>query len=257
MTTAAPRTALLLATLLLAACSPPTGTTLPGVGYVGVGNLPLDVLAYTAADAVTGNTTYRVSLKWSTVLGTKNYEIWRKFGDAPFAVLSTTDKDTYVDTSLTAKQSATYKIRAVDGSAKEIKITEEKGTTVLAQEVGKPAGQAPADNATLGSTDVPTLGWGPVPNASLYHVKVLKVADGSIAFSAITKDPSIKFGDASPLSFSAFQDLLPTGNPQGLAKGTVYRWTVQALRTDGGQDPAKIKAIDGNISAPTNFTLGG
>ena len=248
---------LLAAAALLAACSLPTGATLPGLGYVGLGSLPLDVLAFSAPDSVTGNTTDKIQLKWSTVLGTKTYEIWRKFGDSAKAVLATTDKDTYVDTSLTAKQGATYSIRAVGGDNKEIKSTVEVATTVLAQEVAKPTGLEPADKATLTGIDAPTLKWAAVTNASLYHVKVIKVADQSLVYSAVTKEPTVKFGDQSPVSFAAFQDLLPSGNPQGLAKGTVYRWTVQALRTDNGQEPAKIRAIDGNTSAPSDFSLGG
>lgn len=247
----------LAACALLAACNQPPGATLPGVGYVGGGPLPFDVLAVTAPDAITGNTTFKVHLKWSTALGTKTYEVWRKFGDTPMAVLTTTDKDSYVDTALTAKQGATYKIRAVGGDAKEVRASEEKATTVLAQEVAKPETATPANDATLASIDPPTLTWKAAAGASLYHVKVVKVADESAVFSATTKELSIKFGDKSPLAFAAFPDLLGVGNPQGLAKGTVYRWTVQGLRTDAGDDVTKIKAIDVNTSAPAKFTLGG
>lgn len=240
----------------LAACTPP-GATVPVVGYVGGGALPLDVLAVTQIDAETGNTSFRVALKWSTALGTKSYEIWRKFGDQPMKVLTTTDKDSYVDTSLTAKQAATYKIRAVGGDAKEIRASEEKATTVLTQEVAKPDGLEPADNAVLGSTETtPTLKWKAVANASLYHVKVVKVSDDSAVFSATTKDTSIKFADKSPLAFDKFADLFAVGNPAGLQKGIVYRWTVQALRTDGGADMAKIKAVDVNTSTASKFSLG-
>ena len=173
-----------IALATLAACQTPPGATLPVVGYVGGGTLPLDVLAVTAPDAITGNTTYRVALKWSSALGTKTYEVWRKFGDTPMSVLTTTDKDAYVDTSLAAKQGATYKVRAVGGDAKEIRVSEEKATTVLAQEVGRPEGLEPAEGATLGATDVPTLKWKAVPNASLYQVRMVKVADESLVYAA-------------------------------------------------------------------------
>ena len=74
-----------------ASCAAP-GATLPGVGYVGVGTLPLDVLAVTAIDAETGNKSSKVAIKWSTVLGTKTYEVWRKFGTAEMKVLTTTER---------------------------------------------------------------------------------------------------------------------------------------------------------------------
>lgn len=247
--------AALLATT--ASCAAP-GATVPVVGYVGVGNLPLDVLAVTAIDAETGNKSSKVALKWSTVLGTKSYEIWRKFGAGEMKVLTTTEKDTYEDASLAPGQAATYKVRAVGGDGKEIKVTEEKAATVLAQEVAKPDGLEPADKATLGATDTtPTLKWKAVANAALYHVKVAQVSDGKAVFSATTKDTSIKYGDKSPLSFSAFPDLFGTGNPGGLQKGIVYRWTVQALRTDAGADVAKVRAVDVNTSAASTFSLAG
>ncbi len=240
----------------IAACTPP-GATVPGVGYVGGGALPLDVLAVTALDAETGNTSHRVALKWSSALGTKTYEIWRKFGEGESKVLTTTDKDSYLDTTLAAKQSATYKIRAVGGDGKEIRVSEEKATTVLAQEVAKPDGLEPADKATLTATDTtPTLKWKATPNASLYHVKVVQVSDGSSVFSATTKETSIKFGDKSPLAFDKFADLFAVGNPGGLQKGIVYRWTVQALRSDAGADVAKVRAVDVNTSAAATFSLG-
>jgi hypothetical protein len=245
---------LAIAASALAACSAP-GATVPGIGYVGTGPLPFDVLAVSTTDPVTGNASYRVNLKWSAAPGGKSYEVWRKFGDqAQLTVLTTTEKDAYVDTSLSAKQAATYKIRAIGGDAKELKVSEEKAVTVLAQEVAKPTGLEPADNATLPVGDLPTLKWQAVPNATFYYVRVARVSDEQSVFSALTKATSIKFGDQSPLAFNAFGDLFGTGNPGGIQKGVVHRWTVQALRTDGATDPAAVRAVDANTSAESKFS---
>lgn len=241
---------LALLTSTLVAC------TVPGVGYVGAGDLPLDVLAVTASDAETGNTSYRVALKWSAAPGAKTYEVQRKFSDQAVKILTTTDKDSFIDTTLSAKQLANYKVRALGGDAKELKVSGEKSIAVLAQEVAKPDGLEPADNAALGIGELPLLKWKAVVNASWYYVRVARVSDDSTVFSAMTKETSIRFGDKSPLAFEKFADLFPVGTPGGIQKGIVHRWSVQAIRTDGGTDPALVKAVDVNSSAGFRFSQG-
>lgn len=252
MTNTAFRLAVGLAVGFLAACAPLNPTGVSNTPHIGGGPLPLDVLAMTSTDPETGNAKYEAFLRWSPALNGKNYEVYRKFGDAQKRPLTTTDKVTYTDSTVGRDQTFSYDVRALSGENKELTVSNPTSVTVYAPQVGKPTNLQPADNATVGVGEVPTFKWDAVSGANWYYVKVTNMAENSVAYSALTQATSIKFGDDSPLSFSRFPDLFPVGAKSSIVRGVIYAWTVSAIRGDNA-DVAKVKAIDVNPSASLTF----
>lgn len=247
--------ALVLASLVFAAgCS-----SLPNSGFVGIGKLPVNVLAVTTVDSETQNVGSKVYVRWPAQPGAKTYEVIRKFGDNPAKVVSTTDQTSYTDTTLGANQSATFKVRALSGEGKELNASDDKSLTVLAQTVAKPDGLSPADNTSLSVGDTPTLKWNAVQGANWYYVSVTrgdKPEGQNQVYTALTKDTSIKFGDNSPLKFTNFGDVFPTAATSSISPGIIYHWLVQSIRADGGATPDDAKAIDVNTSGSLKFGQG-
>lgn len=251
MTNTALRLAAGLAVGLLAACSNnPTGVS--NTPHIGGGALPLDVLAVTTTDAETGNPKYEAFLRWSPALNAKNYEVYRKFGTNTRQLRATVQTTAYKDDSVGREQTFEYNVRALSGENAELTVTNPVSVTIFAPTVGKPTNLQPADNTVVGIGDVPTLKWDAVNGANWYYVKVNNVADGSVAYSALTQATSIKFGDNSPLAFDRIPDLLPVGAKSSIVKGIVYSWTVSAVRGDN-TDLVKTKALDVNPSAAMTF----
>lgn len=249
------RALLPVALLLLAGCNN-SNNGQPNLPFMGLGKLPLNVLAVTSADPETGTVTYKTYVRWPGQPGAKTYEVIRTFGSNPAKVVASSGDTSFTDTSLGAGQTATFKVRALSGENQELNASDDKGVTVLAQTVGKPDGLSPQDNTSLGVGETPTLKWNGVNGANYYYVSVTRVSDGGQVFSALTKDLSIKFGDKSPLGFNNFGDLYPTGAQSSITPGIVFRWTVQAIRADGGSTPDDAKAIDVNSSATLKFSQG-
>lgn len=241
--------------VLLAGCSSAT----PGGGnvpYLGIGKLPVNLLAVTTSDAETGTVTSKTNLRWQAQPGAKTYEVIRKFGDNPAKVVWSGAETSYVDTTLGANQAATFKVRALAGDNTELNASDDKDVTVPAQSVAKPDGLSPADNTSLGVGETPTLKWNAVPGANYYYVQVMRGDSDSPVYQALTKDATVKFGDKSPLAFTNFGDLFPTTANAGIPRGVVCRWTVEAIRADGGSTPDDAKAIDVNSSASFKFNQG-
>jgi hypothetical protein len=228
----------------------------PNVPYVGLGKLPLNVLAVTTVEPETNSVTSKTYVRWPGQLNAKTYEVIRKFGDNPAKVVASTDQTSYLDPTLSAGQSATYKVRVLSGVNAELNVSDDKPVTVLAQTIGKPDGLLPATNTTLGVGETPTFKWNAVPSATWYFVNVVRADTRASVYSALTKDTSVKFGDNSPLKFSNFGDLFPTAAPSSITAGIIFQWTVQAIRSDGGATPDDAKGIDVNTSAPFKFSQG-
>ncbi|MDB5101246.1 MAG: hypothetical protein JWM80_5667 [Cyanobacteria bacterium RYN_339] len=238
--------------VLLTGCNPANGV----LASAGFGKLNLNVLAVTTVDPETQTVSSKAYVRWPTAPGAKTYEVIRTFGTNPAKVVATIGDTSYTDTSLGANQTAIFKVRALSGENKELTTTDDKSVAVQAQTVGKPELTAPADNASLGVGDVPTLTWKPVTGATWYYVKVVRGDNDSPVYNALTKDTSIKFGDNSPLKFDNFGDLFPTDAKATITRGIIFRWTVQAIRADAGTDPNAAKGIDVNASPTFKFSQG-
>jgi predicted component of type VI protein secretion system len=245
------RAALPALLVLLAGCS---GT--PNVPYLGIGKLPLDVLAVTSVNPETDKVSSKVTLRWQSQPGAKLYEVIRTFGSNPAKAVASQDGTSYTDDTLSPGQSATYKVRVLNGESKEINTSDDKAVTVQTQSVGKANLTAPADNATLGVGDNPELKWDAVEGANWYYVRVVRGDNDSAVYTALTKEKSIKFGDASPLKFSAFGDLFPTEAKSSITRGIIYRWTVQSIRANVGESPDKANSLDVNTSPTLKFSQG-
>jgi hypothetical protein len=236
---------------LLAGCS------VPGLMGPGGGALALDVLAVTAVDAETAKVTSKVHLRWNAPPNARLFEVVRKFGDQAAGVKASQETPNWTDESLEAGQTAAYTVRALGGDSKALTVSDEKTVTVLKNEVAKPTGLKPVDNARIGVGETPMLSWEPVPNATWYHVRVIRGDNDVQVYAALTRNTSVKLGEASPITLPKFEDILPTGGDAGLARAVLHKWTVSAVRTTGGDDPARVTAIDVTPSAVQGFIPGG
>lgn len=233
------------------------GCAVPGLGGAGGGALALDVLAVTAVDAVTGKVNAKVHLRWNTPPNARLFEVVRKFGDKKADVTASKQDPNWTDDSLEAGQAATYSVRALSGESKPLTVTDEKAVTVLKNEVARPGALKPADNARLGVGETPMMSWDPVPNATWYYVRVVRGDNDQQVYAALTRNTSVKFGEASPLKFDKFGDLFPTGGDAGLARAVLHEWSVSAIRAASGDDPNRVTAIDVTPSAVQGFIPGG
>jgi hypothetical protein len=250
----ASRLAFGLTVALIAGCTGgPGGVTVPGGPFLGGGPLPLSVLAVTAIDPETGNTSHKAVLEWPAALNAKNYEIQRKFGENPAKIVATVSEDRYTDTTVGDNQTFTYTVRALSGDNKEQTTSQPVPVAVLAAQVGKPTGLMPADNTVVGVGESPSFSWQAVSGANWYYVKV--VTGDKTVWSALTKDTSLKFGAESPLKFDNFGDQFPVGSQSSITRDLVYRWTVSAIRGDN-PDLKQVKAVDVNPSAAQRFSQG-
>ncbi|MEB3328534.1 MAG: hypothetical protein VKQ33_04820 [Candidatus Sericytochromatia bacterium] len=246
----------LLACVGLVACAPLRATTAAGPGGPS-GALPLDVLAVTTVDAETQNPRYRIHVRWPAAPNARIYEVIRRFEGGQASVKATLQAPGWVDDALGAGQGAAYKVNALAGDSKVLTVTDEKAITVLREEVPAPTGLVPVDGAVLGVDEVPTLSWDRVEGAAWYHVRVWRASDDQVIYAALTSSTSVKLGDRSPLLLEKFPDVLPVEGEGSLQRGVVHRWTVSAVRTTGGQDPARVTAIDHRPSKVHRFSPGG
>ncbi len=233
------------------------GCSVPGMGGAGGGALALDLLAVTAVDAVTGKVNAKVHLHWTTPPNARLFEVVRKFGDQKAAVVYSSQNPNWTDDTLEAGQNATYSVRALSAESKTLTVTDEKAVTVLKNEVAKPTGLKPADSARLGVGETPMLSWEPVSNATWYFVRVVRGDNDQQVYAALTRNTSVKLGEASPLKFEKFGDLYPTGGEAGLARGVLHEWSVSAIRAASGDDPNRVTAIDVTPSVMQGFIPGG
>ena len=243
---------------LVAACALMfgAGCAVPGLGGPGGGPLVFDVLALTRLDAETGNIAYKVNLRWTTPPNARLFEVVRKFGDQPAGVKASQASPNWVDETMGPGQQATYTLRVLNGESKVLTVSDDKPVTVLKNEVGKPAGLKPADNARVGVGETPMLSWEPVANASWYYVRVTREDNNNQVYAALTRNTSVKLGEASPLKLDKWDDLFPVGGDASLARGVVHKWTVSALRGNGPDDPNKVSALDVTPSANQVFSVG-
>lgn len=234
------------------------GCSVPGLGGpAGGGPLVVDVLAVTQMDAETGNVNHKVHVRWNQTPNARRYEVLRKFGDGSFAVKAGQEAPNWVDETMGAGQAATYKVQVLSGESKVLTVSDEKPVTVLKNEVAKPTGLKPADNAKLGVGEAPMLSWEPVTGASWYYVRVVRGDDDSQVYAALTRNTSVKYGEASPVKLEKFGDLFPTGGSAEVTRGVIHRWSVSAIRGTGGDDPNKVTAMDLTPSAVQGFYAGG
>lgn len=245
--------------VVLTACTVPAqgGSPLGPAGVVG-GALVLDVLAVTTVDAETQNPRHRVQLRWASAPNARAYEVIRKLEGKPASVKATLTGTSWEDDALGAGQSATYKVQALGSQdAKVLTASDEKTVTVLKDEVPAPTGLKPSDNTNLGVDEVPTLSWERVDAAAWYYVKVWRTKDEKVVYAALTPSTSIKLGDRSPLTMEKFPAVLPVEGDSRLERGLVHRWTVSAVRTAGGQEPARVTALEHRPSEMLRFSIGG
>ena len=234
-----------------------TGCAVPGLAGAGGGALALDALAVTAVDAETGKVSAKVHLRWNAPPNARLFEVVRKFGDQPAGVKASQQGPNWTDESLEPGQAATYKVQALSGESKVLTVSDEKAVAVLKNEVAKPTGLKPADNARLGVGEAPMMSWEPVPGASWYYVRVIRGDNDQQVYAALTRNTSVKYGEGSPLRFEKFGDLYPTGGDAGLARAVLHKWSVSAIRTTGGDDPNRVTAIDVMPSPVQGFIPGG
>jgi hypothetical protein len=228
----------------------------PSVPFVGIGKIPLNVMSVTTVNPDTQKVSSKTYLRWQGQPGAKIYNVIATYPNQPGKVIASQDSVNYTDENLDIGQTATYKIQAMSGEGKELNASDDKTASVLPQQVGKPTLSEPADNASLSVGQMPTLKWGAVDGASWYYVKVINGTNNAAVYTALTKDTSAKFGDASPLKFDNFGDLFPTGAKADISQGIIYRWTVQAIRGDSAADPNAVKGIDVNTSPSFKFSQG-
>lgn len=244
---------LLLAPLLVLAAS----CSVPGIGAAGGGALTFDVLAVTAVDAVTGKVNAKVHLRWSSPPNARLFEVVRKFGDTKPSVVYSSGNPNWTDDSLQPGQAATYSVRVLGGDSKALTVSDEKAVTVLETKLAKPAGLKPADNAKLGVGETPMLSWEPVPDATWYYVRVVRGDNDQQVYAALSRNTSVKLGEASPLKFDKFGDLFGTGGDASLARAVLHTWSVSAVRSSNGDDPNRATAIEVMPSAVQGFIPGG
>lgn len=242
---------LALAALVLAGCS------VPGVGYVGGGPLPLYGLAVTDVDASTGKVSQKAHLAWEKAPNARSYELSRMIGEGARSVVATVAEERYTDDAVTEGTAFTYRVRALSGASEEVTTTDNLTLTPLAQTVGAPTELAPANQTAVPVGQNPTFTWKAAPGATYYYVKVTKVSDGGLVWSALTSGTEAKFGAPSPLKFSHFETLFPVGSQASITAGVVYRWTVSAIKADAPTNPDAAKALDVKPAAPQTFYQGG
>ena len=233
------------------------GCSVPGLTGAGGGALALDALAVTAVDAETGKVSAKVHLRWNSPPNARLFEVIRKFGDQAAGVKASQQTPNWTDDSLEPGQAATYKVQALSGESKVLTVSDERAVTVLKNEIGKPEGLEPPDNARLGVGEAPMLSWKPVPDATWYYVRVVRGDNDQQVYAALTRNTSVKYGEGSPLKFEKFDDLYPTGGEAGLARAVLHKWTVSAIRATGGDDPNRVTAIDVTPSPVQGFIPGG
>lgn len=245
--------------LTLAACTVPAqGTTPANLAGAATGALPLDVLAVTTVDAETQIPRHRIQLRWAPAPNARAYEVLRKLEGKQASVKATLTGTTWEDDALGAGQSASYKVQALSSQdAKVLTASDEKAVTVLKAEVSPPTGLKPENNTSFGVDETPTLSWERVDAAAWYYVKVWRTTDEKVVFSALTPSTSVKLGDRSPLALEKFPAVLPVEGDGKLDRGVVHRWTVSAVRTTGGQEPARVTALEHRPSELLRFSIGG
>lgn len=85
------------------------GFTYPSGPSTVVPNDPTDLVATGSSNGVN-----RISFSGNNRTGSVTYEIWRLHGDtAPFTIIATTKRQSFVDTPVTPGQYYNYKVRAV------------------------------------------------------------------------------------------------------------------------------------------------
>lgn len=155
-----------------------------------------------------------VSLSWKAVKGAKGYEIWRatsKNGSYK-RIVSSTDKTSYISTSLTTGTTYYYIVKAY-GEVDGVKLYAANSAKVSA----KPVLSAPAKLKVVKGTKKATVKWSKTAGANGYKIyRSTKKASGYKCVKTVTKGSTVKYTN------------------KGLKKGKTYYYKVKAYRTVAG-----------------------
>lgn len=155
-----------------------------------------------------------VSLSWKAVKGAKGYEIWRatsKNGSYK-RIVSSTDKTSYISTSLTTGRTYYYIVKAY-GEVDGVKLYAANSAKVSA----KPVLSAPAKLKVVKGTKKATVKWSKTAGANGYKIyRSTKKASGYKCVKTVTKGSTVKYTN------------------KGLKKGKTYYYKVKAYRTVAG-----------------------
>lgn len=248
-----------LSRLLFAAATALILTGCPGfTGITGNTSLNPKLLAVTSKEQ--GMTTASVTLTWDGVTNAATYQVSRKVdGSAPRLIVST-DKTTHTD-RVEPGHEIVYAITAFSAGGEEKATVETSPVKVAASQVGKPGtlmldGATAADNSFTTKTGKPTLTWGEGAGATAYYVTVNENQsgkNGKLVYAALTKTTAATVGSLPD------ENLKLPGYPQlkgsGLVKGTIYFYTVTAIRADNAElEKATIFDI-ASIDAPATISF--
>ncbi len=182
-----------------------------------------------AAAVIAGNS--QVSLSWDAVPGAAEYQVYR--ADTANGALTriaegTTITDTtYTDTGLTGGTAYRYTVRAAnaDGDSADSSEASITAPTPLAA----PANFSAVATVAAGDPQA-SLSWDAVPGAAEYQVYRADTANGTLT----------RIADSTTITDTAYTDT-------GLTDGTVYRYTVRAVNSDGDS----ADSSEAGITAPT------
>ncbi|HEY9900019.1 MAG TPA: hypothetical protein V6D00_12620 [Pantanalinema sp.] len=234
-------------------------TGCPGfLGLAGNTNLNPKILAVTSKEQ--GMTTASITLTWDGVTNAATYQVSRKVdGSAPRLIVST-DKTTLTDRVEPGHEIA-YVVTAFSASGEEKANVETGPVKVSASQVGQPGalmldGAAASGGSFVTKTGKPTLTWGEGAGATAYYVTVNENQsgkNGKLVYAALTKTTAATVGSLPD------EGLKLPGYPQlkggGLVKGTIYFYTVTAIRADNAElEKATIFDI-ASIDAPATISF--
>ena len=235
--------------LALAAC------TVPGVGYLGTGPLPLHALAISATDPETGNAVYQTVLRWPSLPGARQFEVLRKFGDNPANIRATVTGGAFDDYTVAEGQSFSYTVHVLGGEGRSLGNSELKQLTLPKRELDKPKLISPAQNAILGvGGEAPALSWEAQPKALWYYVRVTRADNAATVYAAWTTKTAVKYGEATNLKMERFYDLFPSETGSSLGRGVLHEWRVTAVRPVGSEDLNAVTTVEMRASDAWRFS---
>ena len=204
--------AFIIALALILVAGSPALPPFDGVAYAQ--DAPQNLIATRAPD------NSNVSLDWETVSDADSYEVWRgdgsggsvSWGDSALATVDAPDT-AYVDTTVTAGNTYSYAVRAVEGGTAG--AFSNVPSVSLGGGTAAPTGDPTVSVAAVGTTAV-DVSWTTVDGATSYHVQVWHA--GLDDWERISGDQT------SPYSHT------------GLTAGTEYYYVVRGANA-GGNGP--------------------
>lgn len=227
--------AVTVAIALMAGCS---DNQVPGSGggFLGGGALNVKTTGLTHIKN-DGTTETSIKVTWSGLpSGTKDVDLNRIVDGGRMNLIQTFKKGEsgYVDRSVIAGKTYQYAVAPFDDQGRP-KVESVKSAEIrLAppSELGATTITSPAVDTFINRSEVPSFAWDPVAGADLYWVQVRDRRDGKLIYGALTKNTTLDFGTASPVSVpAALADTLQTARG-GFTNGEQYSLMISSLAVE-------------------------